>query len=358
MVTRVMVVGCGSIGARHARNLKSLGCEIVLCDTNPERLKLLSNELGAAEAYTSFELAIERGQCKAGIVATPSNFHITPAKAMLAAGIHVMMEKPLSSELVGLKEFAQAVQQSGCVFMMAHTYRFRAEWKLLQEILSTEPLGKIQTVEFSGGWFLPDWHIDQDYRTEYAAQKVQGGGVLLTSLSHFFDVVIWLFGEVEAVNGIKMKSSNLEIDVDDVVMCQLKTNRSIAVSIYEDFLARIPRRAVRVNAEFGYLEADFNRKNLSVWDVRKKRYLPSDDIPYSVKAPFRILEDGAAYDLELQNTPLRYSGNDAYRDEVSHFLDLVAEKKVEHALDVHAGIRIVELLSSTNIVDWTGSGVN
>ena len=351
---KILVIGCGSIGRRHARNVRVLGAEVVLCDVDEVRMHEFGEEIGASGYFTDFEAAAIYSGCVAAIVATPSNLHIGPARALLSAGLHVLMEKPLcssASEAVALKPL---VQESGLVFMMGHTFRFRAEWLEMKRILDTNLLGRVYSAEFVGGWYLPDWHIHENYRHEYAAQKKLGGGVLLTSLSHLFDVATWFFGDIQKITGAKMRLSTLEIDVDDTVVCLLKTASGVAVTLSEDFLSRCPRRTLRVNAEHGYFEADFNRKTLSVWDARKKRFSPNDgqECPDSEQC-FKILEDGVLYESAPEISPLQYSGNDAYLSELKYFLEIIASRRVTFDLDIDAGISVLKAIDHASIEDWT-----
>lgn len=351
---RILVVGCGSIGRRHARNASALGAEVVLCDVNETRMREFGEEIGASGCFTDFEEAARNSGANAAIVATPSNLHTGPARALLSSGIHVLMEKPLCislSEAIALRPF---VREAGLVFMMAHTYRFRAEWVEIKRILDTKPLGRVYSAESMGGWYLPDWHVHEDYRHEYAAQKKLGGGVVLTNLSHLFDLVAWFFGDIKNITGARMRLGDLEIDVDDAVVCTLRTAEGVVVTLSEDFLCRCPRRSLRINAEHGYFEADFNRKTLSVWDARKKRFHPdSKGVRLNEKNCFRILEDGVMYDPDPDVSPLLYSGNDAYLSELEHFLDLVASRRTKFDLDIDAGVKVIEALQHAGIEDWT-----
>lgn len=351
---KILVIGCGSIGRRHARNARALDIEVVLCDVDEARMREFGEEIGALGYFTDFEEAAKHSGCIAAIVATPSNLHIGPARALLSSGLHVLMEKPLCTSVSEAVDLKPLVRESGLVFMMGHTFRFRAEWVEMKRILDTNPLGRIYSAEFMGGWYLPDWHIHEDYRREYAAQKKLGGGVLLTSLSHLFDVAAWLFGDIQKITGTQMRLSNLEIDVDDMVVCALRTTTGVAVTLSEDFLNRCPRRSLRVNTEHGYLEADFNRKIVSMWDSRKKRYHPENEEAYLSKQNcFKILEDGVLYDLSPDVLPLQYSGNDAYLSELKYFLELVTARRTSFELDIDAGIKVLETMQHAGIADWT-----
>jgi len=351
---KILVVGCGSIGRRHARNARALSAEVVLCDVDEARMREFGEEIGASGYLTDFEEAAKHSGCVAAIVATPSNLHINPARALLSSGLHVLMEKPLCTSVSEAIDLKPLVRESGLVFMMAHTFRFRAEWMEMKRILDTNPLGRIYSAEFMGGWYLPDWHIHEDYRREYAAQKKLGGGVLLTSLSHLFDVAVWFFGDIQKITGARMRLSDLEIDVDDVVVCTLRTSTGVAVTLAEDFLSRCPRRTLRINAEHGYLEADFNRKILSVWDARKKRFSPDNKATCpNEQNCFKILEDGVLYDPDPEISPLQYSGNDAYLSELKYFLEMVISHCTSFELDINAGIMVLDAMHHAGIEDWT-----
>ena len=350
---KILIVGCGSIGRRHARNARTLGADVVLCDVNELRMKEFGESIGASGYFTDFKEAAQFSGATAAVVATPSNIHVAPACALLSGGIHVLMEKPLCTSVAEVADVRSAVKDSDLVFMMAHTYRFRAEWVAIKDMLDSKPLGKIHSAEFMGGWYLPDWHVREDYRHEYAAQKRLGGGVLLTSLSHSFDIVSWFFGEIEQIRGARMRLGNLEIDVDDAVMCVLQTSSGVAVTLSEDFLNRCPRRQFRINAEHGYLEADFNRQTVSIWDERKKRFHPDDPEANKHGCPrFKILEDGVAYDPNPDVFPMAYSGNDAYLTELKYFMDIVASPKPVFDLDIDAGIRVLEAIYAAGMEDW------
>lgn len=351
---KILIIGCGSIGRRHARNMRALSAEVVLCDVNESRMREFGEEIGVSGYFTDFDKAAALSGADAAVVATPSNLHTAPARAVLKAGLDVLIEKPLCMSVSEAIDLRSVVRETDLVCMMAHTYRFRAEWVELKRVLDTNPLGHIYSAEFLGGWYLPDWHVREDYRHEYASQKRLGGGVRLTSLSHFFDVIAWFFGDIERIVGALMRLGDLELDVDDAAVCALRTSSGVAVTLSEDFLSRCPRRLLRINSEYGFIEADFNRKTLSVWDSRKKRFHPDDPAASSLGDPrFRILEDGVAYDPNPDISPMIYSGNDAYLSELKYFLELVASRKTVFDLDIDAGIKALEAMFHAGIEDWT-----
>lgn len=350
---KILIVGCGSIGRRHAQNAQTLGADVALCDINEERMHNFGMSRGITEYYTDFYNAAEASGVQAAVIATPTSLHVEPALAMIDAGISVLMEKPLCILMEDAWRIERHARKQDITFMMAHTFRFRDEWAEVLRMVQENPLGKIYSAEFNGGWYLPDWHIHEDYRHEYAASKALGGGVMLTGMSHIIDIVRWFFGNIEFVTGAKMRQSDLDMDVDDFVTCSLKMKNGTVVTIIEDFLCRFPRRQLRMNAEHGYLEADFNCKIIRIWDARKKRFHP--DHPTAKKTcqrHFRILEDGIAYDPDPEILSLRYSGNDAYLKEMGFFLDLVKNSTTRFDLDIESGIKVLEIINHPSLQEW------
>lgn len=351
---KILVIGCGSIGQRHAKNARKLGAEVMLCDSDLDRANKLAESIGASAVFADYEMAAKDSGAYAAVVATPTHLHAGPAHALIANGIHVLMEKPLCPSVADALQLRRAVKKSGIVFMMGHTYRFRGEWLEVKRILELAPLGKVHSAELAGGWHLPDWHIFEDYRKEYAAQERLGGGVRLTNLSHIFDIVSWLFGDILKQSGVELHVGDLDVDVEDMVHCSLLTKKNIAVLVTEDFLSRCPRRFLRVNAEHGFLEADFNRRTVAIWDARKKRFLPEKC--HSQKPPestlFRILEDGVAYNLEADISSLEHSVIDAYLAELEYFMEIASCQKPSFDLDIDSGIKVLRALQSRNLKSW------
>src|SRR6266478_3305511 len=100
---RALVVGCGSIGRRHARNLKSLGVQqLGFCDTSPKALEVCREEL-SGETFDDYGEALQKFSPDLALICTPPVYHVEEALAALGAGAHVFIEKPLSHESGGIQ---------------------------------------------------------------------------------------------------------------------------------------------------------------------------------------------------------------------------------------------------------------
>ncbi|MEE9542845.1 MAG: Gfo/Idh/MocA family oxidoreductase [Thermodesulfobacteriota bacterium] len=256
----MLIVGCGSIGARHATNLATLGVgKVVLCDPNPERTKELASKLSGVETGTvkSIEEALKgKKKPNAAVIATPSSMHVEHAALCASSGVDVLIEKPLSNTLDNVVNLINTASEKKVMVMMAMCYRFHPVFLRLKEIIEESILGDIYHVNYFGGHYLPDWHPDVDYRDEYAARSDLGGGVVLTSI-HGLDNIRWLFGDVLEVASFVDTVSDLDMDVEDMVASIMKTEKAIHISMYSDFLNRKGQHLMHVTASLGSIECDF-----------------------------------------------------------------------------------------------------
>jgi len=323
MINTIIIVGCGSIGQRHAKNAKKVGIEnIILCDTNLERIKEFSEEIDSSSLYESYEKAfLEHPEIDAAIISTPSGLHIKPATFFAEKKVNIFVEKPLSKDLNGVDELIETVIENGVINMMGQSYRFHEGFLELKKLIDNNILGKIYNVNYFGGHYLPDWHPEMDYRKEYTAQKRLGGGVLLTNMSHTLDTINWLFCEITQIKGWKTRISDLEIDVEDCVFCLLKTEKGIIVQLQSDFLKRKNRHQMIIFGEKGHIWADFIENTINVWIL--------DKTPEIIKYNFHP--------------------NQRYINELLYFAVTIKERKMKHELDLSLGKKVLELIANPKI---------
>jgi len=324
MVKSLIVVGCGSIGQRHAKNAKLLGVkDIILCDTDETRMRKFGDSIGTDLLFKSYEKAFaSHSGVEAAIIATPSGMHLQPAAYLAGHGVNILIEKPLSDSLGGTAKLVALIRKRNIIGMMGQSYRFHEGFLALKSILASGGIGKVLHVSYLSGQYLPDWHPGTDYRKEYAAQKKLGGGVLLTSMSHGFDIVQWLFGDITEISGWKTKLGSLDMDVEDSFFCLLRTDKNVIVQCQSDFLQRDSRHQMTIIGEKGHIEADFIKNQIRLWTIEKQ---------------------------ETQITNYQFDPNKRYVEELRHFFNLISEKKIDHDLNITVGRRVLELIMDKNI---------
>lgn len=314
---KVLVAGCGSIGKRHIRNLSQLGIErFILCDKDESALKEASSGLKAPVLTTDFREALLAGP-GAAVVATPSSLHLEMAASLVEKGVHVLIEKPLSHSTDGIEDFRSLVEENRVVGMMAMCYRFHPVFVRLKKLLDGNAVGRTLHVNYFGGHYLPDWHPQADYRTEYAARKELGGGVVLTSI-HGLDNIRWLFGEPAECRSFVDRVSALEMDVEDIAVSLMRMTSGAYVSWQSDFLQRAPSHRMVVAGSTGTIRCDFLEGTIEVY---------------------------AAGSGQWTTEKIEFDPNDMYMKEAEYFLDCVA-KRIRPLMDVTEGVRTLKLASA------------
>jgi spore coat polysaccharide biosynthesis protein SpsF (cytidylyltransferase family)/predicted dehydrogenase len=347
---KTLVIGCGSIGRRHALNAKALGAEIVLCDLNPQLLKDFGDQHGFIERFTDYREALRVAKPAAVVIASPSSLHLEHALQVAEAGAHILMEKPLSHTAEGLASLLDTVDQRRIIFMMAQSYRFHEGMQQVKNLVDEGAIGIPLHAEFSGGWYLPDWHWQQDYRKEYAAQKRLGGGVLLTDLSHVFDTIHWLFGSITDIQGWKSSLADLDVDVEDYVSCVVRTRTGVMVSVVDDFISRFPRNEIRIYGTEGNLRSLLQQHIIQVWNIHTHRFQPGDPRGQKPAGPVQqVLEGGIQYDTQPRQVTYAFETNARYRREMAYFFERIEQGITRFDLDIHAGLRVIPFLLSPKI---------
>jgi predicted dehydrogenase len=171
------------------------------------------NEPGIDHCVTSLDEAL-RFRPQAAVIASPASHHLDVALPLAQAGVHLLVEKPISSTIQGVSELIAVCKARGITLMTGYNLRFLPSLQRFRGLLEEKRVGRVLSVRAEIGQFLPSWRPGSDYRQSVSAKAALGGGVLL-ELSHEIDYLRWLFGEVEWVSAIQRKQSSLEIDVED-----------------------------------------------------------------------------------------------------------------------------------------------
>ncbi len=308
---RILIVGLGAAGQRHARNLRRLlGGDVELLAVRqlgggsalpdglePQRGVLPEDSLGI-RVFTSLEDALEE-QPDGVVIANPTSMHLATASASLAAGCALLIEKPLSHSWDGVPEFVELASNSGAPVLVGYQMRFHPLLKRLRDLVRDGEFGRVISAASTYGEYLPDWHPYEDYRRSYAARSDLGGGVLLTQI-HDIDNLGWILGWPESVYSVGGHLSDLEVDVDDTAVTTwpcMMDGRGVPVHLQQDLVRRPPVRRLELVMEAGVLSLDLLAHRLQATDTRAVLVLDE------------LLED--------------FDRNDMFLAEMAHFLSCI-----------------------------------
>jgi len=276
---KIVLAGLGSIGQRHARNLRALlGDQLELLAYRTMRRSPVIHEnltvdagqnpeqtYGIRAFKTLSDALAERPD--ALFVTNPNHLHMSVAFVGANAGCHLFIEKPISHTLEGTAELAALVERQHLVCAVGYQLRFHPGLAMIKSLLETNAIGPIIGARVMFGEYLPGWHPYEDYRQYHAARAMEGGGVLLTQI-HDLDVVYALFGMPRRVVALGRKGSHFPIDVEDNVDLLLEccvNGRLIHVHVHQDFAQRPPVRTYEITGEQGRILWDYFGNCVSVY---------------------------------------------------------------------------------------------
>lgn len=191
---RVALIGCGGITLQnHLPGLALCpGTRVVaLCDTDPAALERARLQTGIDTVSTRHEDILAREDVDAVIIATPNVTHAAIARAAVAAGKHVLCEKPLAMDAAEARSMADAADRAGVRHMTAFTYRFVPAMRYLVSLVQRGALGQIRHYRSCR---LQDWGTrGLGWRQ---VRRLAGTGELGDMLSHRIDFAHLLAGPI------------------------------------------------------------------------------------------------------------------------------------------------------------------
>jgi predicted dehydrogenase len=193
------LIGAGCIGQLRAQALAKVpGAKLVaIVDVDQERAVQAA---GSARARVCKDVAELLGsdQVEAVIVSTPPQFHEEAALAALAAGKHVLCEKPLSNSLDACRRMLKAAQKSGKTLATGFNHRYFPAIRFLKQTLADGCIGKLDHIRaFAGHEGLSQFRAPWEYN-----KAVIGGGALMDVGIHVIDLTAYILGDVREVFGI------------------------------------------------------------------------------------------------------------------------------------------------------------
>lgn len=257
----IAVIGLGSIGLRHARNLMAEGARVRGYDPDASRRKLLE-DVGGAPCETS---AAALDGVTAAVIASPSAMHLDHMRAALGAGCHLFVEKPLAHASEGLEELLDRAKAQGRLVFAGLNLRLHPAVRAARQRIGEGRIGRPLWARLMTASYLPDWRPHQDYRRGYAADPASGGIVL--DLIHEIDLACHLMGPLTLVHAATARSGALEIDCADIADLVLRRADGAQASVHLDYVTRPRRRRTEIAGENGLIEIDLEARHMTRWTV-------------------------------------------------------------------------------------------
>jgi predicted dehydrogenase len=210
---RVAMVGYAFMGAAHSQGWRTVNrafdlpvtaVQQVVCGRDEQRARAAADRLGWAEVETDWRRVVERDDIDIVDVCTPGDSHAEIAVAALAAGKHVLCEKPLANtvaEAVGMTEAARVAAARGIRSMVGFNYRRMPAIAFARQLVEAGRVGRIRHVRAQ---YLQDWIMDPAFPLVWRLQRERAGSGALGDLgAHLVDLAQYVTGgEITGVSGL------------------------------------------------------------------------------------------------------------------------------------------------------------
>lgn len=214
------VVGCGGIAHAHFKAMaREPRVELVaVADTDAGRAEACAAKYGARVVAASWDAVYKEPGVQAVVLCLPHDLHAPAAIAALEAGKHVLVEKPIATTLADADAMIEAARRAKRVFMVGHMTRFRRTTVAMQRSVASGAIGEpfsFETIYYGPREIIPS--------IPWVMRKASGGGGPVAGFgTHHFDVLHWLFGDVEAVSCFTARAVVHEAEVEDTAALALR----------------------------------------------------------------------------------------------------------------------------------------
>lgn len=195
---RIAVVGAGVIGPRHAESIVRCPDALLVC--------FVDRSTGAQQTAKAFDLPLFTSVGElldsallvdAAVVCTPNHTHVAISKALLAAGIHVLVEKPISTSVPDARDLVAFAKATNLTLLVGHHRRFNPYVVATKKVLESGVVGR--PIAVNGLWtlFKPESYYQPPMEWHASSES---GGVTMINLIHDIDILQYLFGPIVRVH--------------------------------------------------------------------------------------------------------------------------------------------------------------
>ena len=340
---RLGIIGFGGMGQAHAKNLlagKIARCELVaVCDAVEANLQKFPQLRGFA---TPEELLAAR--CvDAVLIATPHFAHTSLGIAALNAGLHVLVEKPISVHRADAERLIAAHTDKRQVFAAMFNQRTDPYYQTIRDLVHRGELGAVRRIN----WTITNWFRTHAYYGMggwRATWKGEGGGVLLNQCPHNLDLFQWIFGLPVRATGFCSFGRYHDIEVEDDVTAYFEYADGAHATFITSTGEAPGTNRLEIAAERGRLVYEDDKITYTRNDVPMSEFSRTSPEafgrPTTTDIPVTAPDHGGQHNAILQN----------FTDAILDGAPLLSPAE--------EGIHSVELANAVLLSAWTGKSVS
>ena len=251
------VVGTGYLGRFHAQKYQQLSnCELVaICDVSVDRGQEVAAELSTKAISNHLDLI---GQVDAVSVASPTTTHFAVAQDLLNAGIHVLVEKPMTVTVDEAQTLVDIAKANNCILQVGHLERFNPALLSVADQI-TDPI------------FI------ESHRLAPFTKRGADVNVVLDLMIHDIDIILHLV-QAELV-AIHANGAPVVSDEPDIANVRLEFSNGCVANVTASRVSGKVERRMRFFQKDSYIAIDFQENTSRVCKVDRKEELNSEGIP-------------------------------------------------------------------------------
>jgi predicted dehydrogenase len=303
---RVVVIGLGSMGKRRIRLIQKHDktIQIVGVDFNQDRRKICYDEFNI-EVFESLLVPLNKYKIDCAFVCTSPLSHSKIINQCLEEGINVFTELNLVSD--GYETNITLAKEKKIALFLSSTFLYREEIKKIKLLVQNANCKLNYTYHI--GQYLPDWHPWENYKDFFVEENRTNGcrEIFAIELPWLIDV----FGDIEKIDVVKGKMSNLDIDYNDNYLLIIQHKTGYKGTLTVDVVSRKAVRNLEVFGEKLYVYWNGSPTGLNIYDFEAKA-----DMNVKLYDEIDKLENYSSFIVE-----------NAYSNEIKSFFKAVFEKE-------------------------------
>jgi predicted dehydrogenase len=301
---RIALVGCGGMANWHAQVLQKIADAkvVALMDCNAAQTKAFREKyFPDAIEYGSYEAMLAKADAlDAVVLVTPHTLHYPQAKAALEAGLHVLVEKPMVTNLEHAYDLWKTVKRTGKVFGISIQAPYTREFGYLARERDAGRLGRVQLIS---GWLAQDWmkNTRDTWRQDPA---LSGGGQMYDSGAHMLNAIMWLMNDPVVEVACFYDRCDSPVDINGVAIAKFQNGVLAAIAIGGNCGAF--QTSIQIQTDRMLIVTDQYGRKLEITVPGRTVYphVPEDDRPAAGTPHLNFIE--AIHGREQLRAPVRY----------------------------------------------------
>jgi len=249
-----LIIGCGSIGTRHLHNLKKIGIrDIAICDEDKKKVDDLAKKYNTKKFYDlNSALTFEPNF---SIVSTYPSSHTKLASHCIAANSHVFIEKPISSDLIGVKDMLKKADTKKLKVAVGYNLRYDPGLKFVKTKLKNLEISSPLSILSEWGHNIALWKPGTNFKNHYILKK--GSGIILDD-SHEYDYVRWLLDDdVKSVYCQTRQMRSIKTQTESLAIMTLKFKKGVIANFVMDYIRPNYERRCHIIGEKGDMKWEY-----------------------------------------------------------------------------------------------------